>query len=56
MEVRDSMFAFLRALKLNPLEFSHGVKATKKGAPGTLEVVDAMFKDAAAVVVVPHAG
>jgi predicted nucleotide-binding protein len=52
MEVRDSMFAFLRALKLNPLEFSHGVKATKKGAPGTLEVVDAMFKAAAAVVVV----
>jgi predicted nucleotide-binding protein len=52
MQVRDSMFAFLRALKLNPIEFSHGVKATRRGAPGTLEVVDAMFKAAAAVVVV----
>ena len=31
--MRDALYEFLRALGLNPLEFSHGVKATKKGAP-----------------------
>jgi predicted nucleotide-binding protein len=51
-DVRDSMYAFLRALDLNPMEFSHGVKATKKGAPVVGEVLDAMFQRAAAVVVV----
>lgn len=49
--VRDALFDFLRALSLNPIEFSHGVKATKKGAPVIKEVLDAMFAKAAAVVV-----
>jgi predicted nucleotide-binding protein len=49
--VRDAMYTFLRALGLRPIEWSHGVKATKKGAPVIREVLDAMFKRAAAVVV-----
>ena len=49
--VRDALYEFLRALGLNPIEFSHGVKATKKGAPVIKEVLDAMFGKAAAVVV-----
>lgn len=51
MKIRDAMFSYLRALGLNPLEWGKGIKATKKGAPGVLQIVDAMFKDAAAVVV-----
>jgi predicted nucleotide-binding protein len=50
--VRDSMYAFLRALGLNPLEFGHGIKATRKGSPGVGEVLDKLFQRAAAVVVV----
>jgi predicted nucleotide-binding protein len=49
--VRDALYEFLRALGLNPIEFSHGVNATKKGAPVIREVLDAMFAKAAAVVV-----
>jgi predicted nucleotide-binding protein len=49
--VRDALFDFLRSLGLNPIEFSHGVKATKKGAPVIKEILDAMFAKAAAVVV-----
>src|SRR6266850_4625106 len=49
--MRDALYEFLRALGLNPMEFSHGVKATKKGAPVIREVLDAMFGKAAAVVV-----
>src|SRR5437867_8218330 len=49
--VRDALYEFLRALGLNPMEFSHGVKATKKGAPVIREVLEAMFAKAAAVVV-----
>jgi len=49
--VRDALYEFLRALGLNPIEFSHGVKATKKGSPVIKEVLDAMFAKAAAVVV-----
>ena len=49
--MRDAMYEFLRALGLNPLEWSHGVKATKKGSPVVREVLDALFAKAAAVVV-----
>lgn len=49
--MRNSIYEFLRALGLNPIEWSHGVKATKKGSPNIPEVLDAMFRKAAAVVV-----
>jgi predicted nucleotide-binding protein len=49
--IRDAIFALLRALGLNPIEWTSGVKATRKGAPVIREVLDAMFSKAAAVVV-----
>jgi predicted nucleotide-binding protein len=48
---RRAMFNFLRALKLNPLEWGTLVAGTKKGAPYVGEVLDHAFHAAAAVVV-----
>jgi predicted nucleotide-binding protein len=48
---RRAMFDFLRALKLNPLEWGTLVAGTKKGAPYVGEVLDHAFHAAAAVVV-----
>lgn len=48
---RDSVFDFLRALKLNPIEWSEATKATGKGSPYVGEILDAAFKMAQAVVV-----
>jgi predicted nucleotide-binding protein len=50
-DLRKSMFRLLRALKLEPIEWSEAVKATKKGAPYIGEVLDKAFRDASAVVV-----
>ena len=49
--LRNSLFGFLRALGLDPIEWSKAVKATKKGAPYIGKVLDRAFKDASAVVV-----
>jgi predicted nucleotide-binding protein len=48
---RDSMFAFLRAIGLNPIEWNQAVKGTKKASPYIGEVLDSAFRKAAAVVV-----
>jgi predicted nucleotide-binding protein len=50
-QISDSMFSFLRALKLNPIEWSEAVKETGKGSPYVGEILDAAFKMAQAVVV-----
>jgi predicted nucleotide-binding protein len=50
-ELRKSMFRFLRAIGLEPMEWSKAVAATKKGSPYIGEVLDQAFKDAAALVV-----
>ncbi len=49
--LRDSMFDFLRALKLDPIEWSEAVRATGKASPYVGEILDAAFKMAQAVVV-----
>src|SRR5207249_689051 len=49
--LRDGMFAFLRSLGLNPMEWAHAVELTGKGAPYVGEVLDAAFANAQAVVV-----
>lgn len=49
--LRDSMFGFLRALKLDPIEWSEAVRATGKASPYVGEILDAAFKMAQAVVV-----
>lgn len=50
--IRDSMFSFLRALKLNPIEWIEAVAATGNPSPYVGEILDAAFKMAQAVVVV----
>lgn len=49
---RRSMFAFLRSIGLNPMEWSKGVKDTGSGSPFNGQVVDALLSQAVAVVVV----
>lgn len=49
--LRAGMFEFLRSLGLNPMEWSHAVELTGKGAPYVGEVLDAAFSNAQAVVV-----
>jgi hypothetical protein len=44
------MFEFLRALGLNPLEWSELLAKTEKGSPYTGEVIEKGFQEAAAVV------
>jgi predicted nucleotide-binding protein len=50
-KVRRSMFQFLQALKLNPLEWDELIAASGKGAPSIPEVIEKGFDIAQAVVV-----
>jgi predicted nucleotide-binding protein len=47
---RKALFAFLRALSLEPLEWSHAVALTRKATPYVGEVLDAAFARAQAVI------
>lgn len=49
--LRKSMFEFLRALDLSPIEWSHAVELTGHGSPYIGDVLDAAFEHAQAVVV-----
>ncbi|MDQ7808414.1 nucleotide-binding protein [Amycolatopsis sp. A133] len=49
--LRRGMFDFLRALKLEPVEWADALKQTGKGAPYVGDVLDTVFADAFAVVV-----
>lgn len=49
--LRRAMFEFLRAIDLNPIEWSMAVAMTRTGAPYVGEVLDAAFEQAKAVVV-----
>ena len=49
--LRKSMFEFLRALDLSPIEWSRAVELTGHGSPYIGEVLDAAFEHAQAVVV-----
>ena len=49
--LRSGMFEFLRSLGLSPMEWTHAVELTGKGAPYVGEVLDAAFSNAQAVVV-----
>jgi len=50
-QLAESVCSFLRAIDLRPLLFSDGVVATGKAAPYVGEVLDALFSQAQAVVV-----
>lgn len=45
------MFAFLRAVGLRPLEWSQAIRLVRKGSPYVGEILEAAFREAAAVVV-----
>jgi len=49
--LRKSMFAFLRSIGLQPLEWHKGIEATLVGSPSIKQILDAMFEQAAAVLV-----
>jgi predicted nucleotide-binding protein len=49
--IKDDIFAFLRALGLNPLEWTKATDFTKSASPYVLDIVDAAFASAQAVVV-----
>jgi predicted nucleotide-binding protein len=48
---RDSLFSFLRALKLNPIEWDEAIKMTGKASPFIGEILNKAFSEAQAVVV-----
>ena len=49
--LRGDLFSFLRALKLEPLEFSEAIRDTGKAAPYIGEILDSAFRQVQAVVV-----
>ena len=50
--VRRSVFSFLRAIGLDPIEWSEAVKMTGKAAPYVGEILDMALASARAIVVV----
>jgi len=50
--LKESMFAFLRSLNLNPLEWEVGVRNTGIATPYVGQVIDAIFNSAQAIVVI----
>jgi predicted nucleotide-binding protein len=51
LRLRDGMFAFLRSISLDPIEWIEAVTLTGKSAPYIGEILDAAFSNAQAVVV-----
>jgi predicted nucleotide-binding protein len=49
--VRNSMFQFLRALGLQPIEWNQAVKMTREPTPYVGTILETAFREAAAVVV-----
>lgn len=50
-KAREAIFTFLRAVGLRPLEWSQAVALTGKGSPYVGEILDAAFREAAAIVI-----
>jgi predicted nucleotide-binding protein len=50
-KARDALYDFLRAIGLDPLEFSQATRRTEKSAPYVGEILDRAFAEAQAVVV-----
>ncbi len=51
-KLRESMFNFLRALGLNPVEWSQAIQATQKASPYIGEILDIAFGQAQAIIVI----
>jgi predicted nucleotide-binding protein len=51
IQLRNSLFDFLRAIGLSPIEWNQAIAITNKGTPSIGEILDAAFSQAQAVVV-----
>lgn len=51
LKLRDAMFTFLRSVGLRPLEWTQIIKMSKKATPYVGALLEAAFREAAAVVV-----
>jgi len=51
LAARDAVFAFVRSIGLRPIEWTQALKLTKKGSPYVGEILDAAFREAAAIIV-----
>lgn len=51
LQIRDSMFNFLRAIDLYPIEWTQAIKATGNSSPYIGEILDEVFSTAQAVIV-----
>ncbi|MBI4336511.1 MAG: nucleotide-binding protein [Chloroflexi bacterium] len=51
-DIRSAVFAFLRAIGLQPIEWTQAVAMTGKAAPYVGEILDAAFANAQAIIVV----
>jgi len=51
LAIRDSLFSFLSALHLNPIEWDNAIEMTGKATPYIGEILDAAFANARALVV-----
>ena len=49
--LRDGFFSFLRALNLQPTEWSEALELTGKATPSIGEALESAFKNAQAVIV-----
>ncbi len=49
--LRRAMFAFLRSLSLDPIEWTKAIASSEKGSPSISEIVDAALNQAVAIVV-----
>ena len=50
-KLRESMFTFLRALGLNPVEWTQAIQTTQKTSPYIGEILDTAFAQAQAIIV-----
>lgn len=50
-KLRDALYAFLRAIGLDPIEWGQGMNATGKLTPSIPQTLDVMFREGAAVVI-----
>ena len=51
LAARDAVFSFLHSVGLRPIEWTQALKLTGKGSPYVGEVLDAAFREAAAIIV-----
>ena len=51
-KLRESMFSFLRAIGLKPVEWSQAIKATGKASPYIGDILDVAFNQAQAIIAI----